>query len=537
MNQAELDGLVGGVIAEIWTHFRAARAWPLKKPIMLALRGKGAGFDEVVKGSRGRLLRASNGSEERVFTTFRALASLDEVRQLLSPLPALMREAARRFVQHHRWAGESENEAVRITFADILKLWPDTDAALLVARLLHECSGSPLQYSGATGPSESDVHFRPTIRTLRHEKVQTLDEILRIEESIQRIDVGHYPSGDHLKVLRLIWAAALKDGKWPIGLPFAIENRELGDVRQLLEELSPRFLKGGFRDGQYDTLSLTPRAVEFIDPDGDGKAALVAIARTAAELWASSGNSSRVDLPEIAKKAGLQASTVNVWSLLLEWEPWGNLNREAGRAFYFSIHDEACLKNEHLDSWSTYMATWHPESDRFSQDATGVFETTAPAGNPGLRIPALSFLSSASLRQVVEADLRELEILRASGASKAIFVIAGSLIEGVLVDVLSLQPALAASLLKKNHARWPKDAGLSDLIEGAVKYGLVQPSVVPLLQVLKNYRDLVHPVNMSTTALRARPDSAELVLQALNVVLNDLEEARQRGKITEFQSL
>ncbi len=74
MNQAELDGLADGVLAQVWNHFRDHQEWPLKKPIMLALRAKGAEYEQVLQGSRGRLLYARSNSEERVFTTFRALA-------------------------------------------------------------------------------------------------------------------------------------------------------------------------------------------------------------------------------------------------------------------------------------------------------------------------------------------------------------------------------------------------------------------------------------------------------------------------------
>ena len=88
-------------------------------------------------------------------------------------------------------------------------------------------------------------------------------------------------------------------------------------------------------------------------------------------------------------------------------------------------------------------------------------------------------------------------------------------------------------MLKKGS--WPRDAGLSNLIEGAARFGLVQPSVVSLLQILKDYRDLIHPVKMSTSPLRMRLDTAE-VLQAVRVVLQDLEEARTSGRLTTYET-
>lgn len=531
MTPEEVDGFAEGVLADVWAHFKQHNEWPLKMPIMLALRAKGASYDDVLQSSRG-LLRIRSGSDERVYATLQALASVDEVQRLLAPLPALMRLAAQRYIQHHAWAGEQEDPALRITLSDIASLWPSSQNSLLVLRLLKECAASPLQYGGSTGPDAADVYLRPSLDSLRHENVETLDDVLRAAEGPERVTVGRYPASNHLRVLQLIWAEAEKNGAWPTSLPFAIENRNIGDVRQLVTDLSPRFLKGGFRFGRHDELSLTPQAVEFVDADGQGKATLVAIARAAAEAWIASSAASRVTLSDIATRSGFDIERVRRWSLFLEWERWGNLSVESGREHAFSIRDEACLKNEQLETWSDYMSIWHPEEQRrrASGDAS-----VQPVGSPEQSLPSLSFLRSESLRRVIEADFAELNALRASGASKAIFVIAGSLIEGVLIDVLSLRPDLAEGLLKKNHAKWPKDAGLSDLIEGSEKFGLIQPSVVSSLQVLKNYRDLIHPVNMSTTKLRARPDTARLVLEALNVVLHDLEDARLSGRLTAYQ--
>jgi hypothetical protein len=505
--------------------------WPLKKPIMLALRSRGVAFDDLLRASSGRVFMYRSGSEERVEATFAALASIDEVRDLMEPLAGLMRQAAQRFVLHHEWAGKPEKSALRITFADFRACWTSEQSALLALRTLKEARGAPLSWGGASGPRDEDVHFSPSIGSLRFEGVQSLDDVLQVPSHPRRTDVGKFPTGLHLALLRKIWASAVATGRWPTPLTFAIENRELGYVPQLVDDLSPRFVKGGFRAGEYDTLALAPHAVEFIDADGSGRQALVSLARACAELWAQT-ESSQVHLDALATRSGLASPGALTWALVLEWEPWGNLVREAGVATGFSINDEACLKNERVHSWADYMNTWHAESE--PAWPTPAVTVAAAASSQTPTMPALDFLVSADLRRVVEADLRELEVLRQAGAAKALFILAGSLVEGVLVDVLGRREDLAQSILKKG--KWPNDAGLAGLIEGAARFGLVQPTVKGLLEVLKDYRDLVHPVRMSTTKLRARQDTAELVLQAVRVVLADLEEARVKGTLTAYET-
>lgn len=152
--------------------------------------------------------------------------------------PALMRVAAQRYIQHHAWAGEQEDPALRITLSDIASLWPGSQDSFLVLRLLKECAASPLQYGGSTGPDAADVYLRPSLDSLRHEHVETLEDVFRAEEGPERVPVGRYPASNHLRVLQLIWADAEKNGAWPTSLPFAIENRNIGDVRQIVHCLT-----------------------------------------------------------------------------------------------------------------------------------------------------------------------------------------------------------------------------------------------------------------------------------------------------------
>jgi hypothetical protein len=68
-----------------------ARGWPSRKDFLLHAHDAGLAVD-AVEGSGLVSLRAGNGNEVR--PTFDALIALSDVRELLAPLPVVLRKAA-----------------------------------------------------------------------------------------------------------------------------------------------------------------------------------------------------------------------------------------------------------------------------------------------------------------------------------------------------------------------------------------------------------------------------------------------------------
>jgi hypothetical protein len=112
------------------------------------------------------------------------------------------------------------------------------------------------------------------------------------------------------------------------------------------------------------------------------------------------------------------------------------------------------------------------------------------------------WLSDTDLRAIVQRDYAELEaILMPDGAWKSAVVSAGSILEAVLVDLLTKDAARLAAA--KVSAKVPKDKSvpkpeadwtLHNLIEIATDIGLIPKERAKTFdQVLRDYRNFVHP--------------------------------------------
>jgi hypothetical protein len=122
---------------------------------------------------------------------------------------------------------------------------------------------------------------------------------------------------------------------------------------------------------------------------------------------------------------------------------------------------------------------------------------------------SFAFVRNADLRQIVERDYKELSrILFPDGAWKSTVVMAGSILEAILYDLLTHDPARIAAAMGSGEA--PRKRGgmvkdlladtfedewkLKNLIDVAVDLGLLpQESKDNIHQVLRDYRNFVHP--------------------------------------------
>jgi hypothetical protein len=85
-------------------------------------------------------------------------------------------------------------------------------------------------------------------------------------------------------------------------------------------------------------------------------------------------------------------------------------------------------------------------------------------------------LTDPALRSIVERDIAELAQALSAGLAKSSFLLAGSVLEGALLDVLIQKPAVAGSYFPKRT--FPKDFSLKDLIEVAEGEQLLTPTAL-----------------------------------------------------------
>ena len=140
--------------------------------------------------------------------------------------------------------------------------------------------------------------------------------------------------------------------------------------------------------------------------------------------------------------------------------------------------------------------------------------STGPAG-VGRASSDFSFMTNESLRAVVERDYEELSVLHPGRNPKSVLIMAGAIIEGVLLDAL-------VRLRKKSFETIEAASGrsLNDMIGPARAAGIITED--RLADAVRKYRALAHPARESRDNIEYSVHDAQLAKAAVEVILREV---------------
>ena len=159
-----------------------------------------------------------------------------------------------------------------------------------------------------------------------------------------------------------------------------------------------------------------------------------------------------------------------------------------------------------------------------------VFDLYLGAGSGGVR-RSFAYLSDPDLRPIIERDYEELTMkLYPAGAWKSAVIMAGSILESILFDRLADPKwnvqALASAVAPadKHGKKYPLDDWrLENLIDIAADIKLLEgDSKATIHQVLRKYRNFVHPKREVRSAYACGKAEATLALGALDHVCDQI---------------
>lgn len=161
------------------------------------------------------------------------------------------------------------------------------------------------------------------------------------------------------------------------------------------------------------------------------------------------------------------------------------------------------------------------------------------------------FIKNTSLRAIIERNFRELTlVLLPSGAWKWAVIAAGSTLEAVLMELLTIagQPNNDVNSIKpkrlcingekkaglKSVDRW----GLSDMLEASFEVypnklkslKIDKTNIVDVCKALADYRNLIHPTKEMKFGMSCTDAEADLAVGILKSICNDLERAHRSEK-------
>jgi hypothetical protein len=99
----------------------------------------------------------------------------------------------------------------------------------------------------------------------------------------------------------------------------------------------------------------------------------------------------------------------------------------------------------------------------------------------------LRFITDETLRKMIERDKKELDRSLEHGLHKSTLLLAGSIIEAILVDFFLAFPRSGTT------SEQVLDTNLSALVSWAEQDGLISPRTKELSTVIRHYRNLIHP--------------------------------------------
>lgn len=137
------------------------------------------------------------------------------------------------------------------------------------------------------------------------------------------------------------------------------------------------------------------------------------------------------------------------------------------------------------------------------------------------------FITDEGLRTALSDDYREMVNCANVGAWKAVHVLAGSLIEAVLVDYL-----VGTAKQKKPD---PLSMGMGELISACKKAGILTKKSADLSSALKEYRNLIHPGRASRLGEQADQEGAVVAQSLVRLIVGEVatKQASERGLTAE----
>ena len=171
---------------------------------------------------------------------------------------------------------------------------------------------------------------------------------------------------------------------------------------------------------------------------------------------------------------------------------------------------------EDLKDVAGYVET---ESRRLATDAA---RNEASWLHPAEPSNPLDFIADAVLRSQLSADYEELSVVHRVGARKSTVILAGGILEGVLLDRLRTVPEAAktasGSLPRNAVVSWD----LGQLVDAAESLGLLPRGVVQISHGLREFRNLVHPGRQLREGIALSENEAGLAVHVVEIVLKAL---------------
>lgn len=235
---------------------------------------------------------------------------------------------------------------------------------------------------------------------------------------------------------------------------------------------------------------------------------------------------------KIIEEANTNSGAVLTYTRLLPEE----LDRLDPRDFLPDARYKFVVAKGNAWYWGNQSATSSASFKSIVEMASSVIEALKCYGGENSKgiTRSFNFMKDKDLRKIVERDYRELRLqVYPSGAWKSSVILAGSILEAILFDHLTNEPATRTKAEVSKKAPKDKHGKVLDLFNGDWKlYHLIEVAadigMIPLEraksfdQVLRDYRNFVHPKKEIRSQHQCNEAEAMMAVGALDGICNIL---------------
>jgi hypothetical protein len=153
----------------------------------------------------------------------------------------------------------------------------------------------------------------------------------------------------------------------------------------------------------------------------------------------------------------------------------------------------------------------------------------------------LSFLKDKGLKASIESDCDEINKIANVGAAKSVIILCGSVVEAILYDLLKGDEKRAKEVAEKLSIM-PENNSIKYILDSASRKKLNEWTLLPLLKVakrqysnkvredvvvysdvLRDYRNLIHPGKAERSEKKADNHTATMAITVLNLLISGLK--------------
>src|SRR5438445_785749 len=136
-----------------------------------------------------------------------------------------------------------------------------------------------------------------------------------------------------------------------------------------------------------------------------------------------------------------------------------------------------------------------------------------------MAVGRFDFVSGDAFRESLASDYEELERCLEARAYKAVHVLAGSIVEAILVDYL-----VASGYNKKD----PLKLELAQAIDECKSAGIVSQRIVDLSNVIRDYRNLIHPGRVIRLEESVDSSGAVIAKSLVEIVIKEVSKKKAK---------